>query len=110
MVHFVNATAELTQLLDALEEAIGRGAEQTRAFMASPAGRRVRSLTASGLLLVTPLVLRHPFFRTPLGRVIEIGGAAALIARGAAIIRDWEPAPGTPSRPTSTVTVPPATA
>jgi hypothetical protein len=67
-------------------------------------------LTASGLLLVTPLVLRHPFFRTPLGRVIEIGGAAALIARGAAIIRDWEPAPETRGRPASSVTVPPATA
>ena len=72
----MNATAELTQLLDALEEAVEQGAEQTRAFLASPAGRRVRSMTASGLLLVTPLVLRHPFFRTPLGRVIEIGRAS----------------------------------
>ena len=90
----MNATAELGQLLDALEDAIERGADQTRVFLASPAGRRVRSLTASGLLLATPMVLRHPFFRTPLGRVIEIGGAAALIAKGAAIIRDWEPAPG----------------
>jgi hypothetical protein len=42
--------------------------------------------------------------------VIEIGGAAALIARGAAIIRDWEPAPGTPGRPASSIIVPPATA
>jgi uncharacterized protein (DUF1501 family) len=106
----VNATAELTQLLDALEEAIERGAEQTRAFLASPAGRRVRSMTASGLLLMTPLALRHPFFRTPLGRVIEIGGAAAFVAKGAAIIRDWEPAPGTPERTAATMSVPPATA
>jgi len=90
----VNATADLGQLLDALEGAIERGADQSRAFLASPAGRRVRSLAASGLLLATPMILRHPFFRTPLGRAIEIGGAAALIAKGAAIIRDWEPAPG----------------
>jgi hypothetical protein len=90
----VNATAEIGQLLDALGDAIERGADESRAFLASPAGRRVRSLTASGLLLATPMVLRHPFFRTPLGRAIEIGGAAALIAKGAAIIRDWEPAPG----------------
>jgi len=90
----VTATAELGQLLDALGDAIERGADQGRVFLASPAGRRVRSLTASGLLLATPMILRHPFFRTPLGRVIEIGGAAALIARGAAIIREWEPAPG----------------
>ena len=90
----MNATAELGQLLDALGDAIERGADQTHVFLASPAGRRVRSLTASGLLLATPMVLRHPFFRTPLGRVIEIGGAAALIAKGAAIIRDWEPGTG----------------
>jgi hypothetical protein len=90
----VNATAELGRLLDELGDAIDRGADQSRAFLVSPAGRRARSLTASGLLLATPIILRHPFFRTPLGRVIEIGGAAALIAKGAAIIRDWEPAPG----------------
>ena len=90
----MNATAEIGQLLDALGDAIERGADQSRAFLASPAGRRVRSLTASGLLLATPVILRHPFFRTPLGRVIEIGGAAALIAKGATVIRDWEPAPG----------------
>jgi hypothetical protein len=90
----VNATSELGHLLDALGDAIERGADQSRAFLASPAGRRVRALTASGLLLATPMILRHPFFRTPLGRVIEIGGAAALIAKGAAVIRDWEPAPG----------------
>ena len=90
----MNATAELGQLLDSLGDAVERGADQTRAFLASPAGRRVRAVTASGLLLATPMILRHPFFRTPLGRVIELGGAAALIAKGAAIIRDWEPAPG----------------
>jgi hypothetical protein len=90
----VTTTAELGKLLDALGDALERGADQSREFLASPAGRRVRSLTASGLLLATPMILRHPFFRTPLGRVIEIGGAAALIAKGAAIIREWEPAPG----------------
>jgi hypothetical protein len=89
----VNATAELGQLLDSLGDAVERGADQTRAFLASPAGRRVRAVTASGILLATPMILRHPFFRTPLGRVIEIGGAAALVAKGAALIRDWEPAP-----------------
>jgi hypothetical protein len=42
-------------------------------------------------VLATPMILRHPFFKTPFGRVIEIAGAAALIAKGAEIIRDWEP-------------------
>ena len=91
----MNATAELGRLLGSLGGAVERGADQTRAFLASPTGRRVRTITASGLLLATPVILRHPFFRTPLGRVIEVGGAAALIAKGATVIRDWEPAPGT---------------
>jgi hypothetical protein len=91
----VNATAELGRLLGSLGGAVERGADQTRAFLASPTGRRVRTITASGLLLATPMILRHPFFRTPFGRAIELGGAAALIAKGATVIRDWEPAPGT---------------
>ena len=91
----MNATAELGRLLGSLGGAVERGADQTRAFLASPTGRRVRTITASGLLLATPMILRHPFFRTPLGRAIELGGAAALIAKGATVIRDWEPAPGT---------------
>lgn len=105
----MNAPAELSELLDALGDAVERGADQTRAFLASPTGRRVRSLTAGGLVLATPMILRHPFFRTPLGRVIEIGGVAALIAKGAALIRDWEPAPGS-GRPASTVLAPPGSA
>ena len=91
----MNATAELGRLLGSLGGAVERGADQTRAFLASPTGRRVRTITASGLLLATPMILRHPFFRTPFGRAIELGGAAALIAKGATVIRDWEPAPGT---------------
>ena len=90
----MNATAEFGQLLGSLGDAVERGADQTRAFLASPTGRRVRTLTASGLLLATPMILRHPLFRTPLGRAIELGGAAALVAKGAAVIRDWESAPG----------------
>jgi hypothetical protein len=91
----VNATAELGRLLGSLGGAVERGADQTRAFLASPTGRRVRTITAGGLLLATPMILRHPFFRTPFGRAIELGGAAALIAKGATVIRDWEPEPGT---------------
>ena len=35
----MNATAEMGQLLDSLGDAVERGADQTRAFLASPAGR-----------------------------------------------------------------------
>lgn len=96
----MNATEQLGQLLGSFGVAVERGAEQTRAFLVSPAGRRARSITAGGLLLATPVILRHPFFRTPLGRAIELGGAAALIAKGATVIRDWEPGPGTATEPT----------
>lgn|GEM_PF-1205371 len=96
----MNATEELGQLLGSLGVAVERGADQSRAFLVSPAGRRVRSIAAGGLLLGTPMILRHPFFRTPLGRAIELGGAAALIAKGASLIRDWEPGPGTATEPT----------
>jgi hypothetical protein len=95
----MNATEELGRLLGSLGGAVERGADQTRAFLASPTGRRVRTITASGLLLATPMILRHPFFRTPFGRAIELGGAAALIAKGATVIRDWEPGPGTATTP-----------
>ena len=36
-------------------------------------------------------MLRHPFFRTPLGRVVQVAGGAALLVRVAEAIRDWEP-------------------
>lgn len=89
----MNASSEMTKLVRAFEDAMADGVEQARAFLASPAGRRLRSLAATGLVLATPMILRHPFFRTPLGRLIEVGGAAALVAKVAASIRDWEPAP-----------------
>jgi hypothetical protein len=43
------------------------------------------------------MILRHPFFRTPLGRVVELAGAAALVAKVADVIRDWEPGPVEPA-------------
>ena len=85
--------SDLQRLVRAFEDAVRSGMDETVAFLASPAGRRLRSLTARGLVLATPLVLRHPFFRTPLGRLVQVGGAAALVAKAASMLRDWEPAP-----------------
>jgi hypothetical protein len=48
---------------------------------------------AAGLVLTTPLILRHPFFRTPPGRLVQVVGGAALIAKAADALRDWDPAP-----------------
>ncbi len=89
-------TTELRKLWLAFEDAVNRGADEALEFLASPAGQRLRAITASGLILVTPLIMRHPFFRTPVGRVIQIGGAAALLAKAADALRDWEPAPAGP--------------
>jgi hypothetical protein len=73
--------------------AVDEGLDQTMTFLVSPTGRTVRAVVATGLVLATPVVLRHPFFRTPVGRLIEVAGAAALIAKSAEVIREWEPAP-----------------
>ena len=82
---------EIRRLWNAFEDAVNRGADETLEFLASPRGRRLRAITASGLVLVTPMIMKHPFFRTPVGRVIQIGGAAALVAKAADALRDWEP-------------------
>lgn len=82
---------EVRRLADELEDALVRGADEARAWLGTPQGRRVRAIGARALLLSTPLILRHPFFRTPFGRVIEVAGAAALVAKVADLIRDWEP-------------------
>jgi hypothetical protein len=82
---------EARRLAGELEAALERGVDEARAWLASPAGRRFRAITARGLLLATPLVLRHPFFKTPLGRAISVTGAAALVTKAAERFRDWEP-------------------
>jgi hypothetical protein len=90
---------ELRRLAGELEAALGRGVEDAQAWLASPAGRRLRAITARGLLVATPLILRHPFFKTPLGRAIGLTGAAALVKRAAEGLRDWEPLPGVEAPP-----------
>jgi hypothetical protein len=93
------ASRELGRLWYSFEEAVNRGADETLEFLASPAGIKLRAIMASGLVLATPMIMKHPFFRTPVGRVIQIGGAAALLAKAADALRDWEPAPPSTRRP-----------
>jgi hypothetical protein len=84
----------------AFEDAVNRGADETLEFLASPAGIRLRGIVAGGLVLATPVIMKHPFFRTPVGRVIQIGGAAAFLAKAADALRDWEPPPPSTRRST----------
>lgn len=87
------ASREIRRLWNAFEDAVNRGADETLEFLASPAGIRLRAILAGGLVLATPVIMKHPFFRTPVGRVIQIGGAAAFLAKAADALRDWEPPP-----------------
>ena len=89
---------QLRRWVGELDTALGRGADEARLWLATPTGRRVRALAAQLLIVSAPLVLRHPFFKTPVGRLVELAGGAALLIKAAEIVRDWEPDPlGRPS-------------
>jgi len=79
-----------------LEEALERGADEARAWLATPQGRRLRAIAAQAIIVTAPLVLRHPFFKTPIGRLVQVTGGAALLVRLAELLRDWEPEPFPP--------------
>ena len=60
-------------------------------FLDSPTGRRLRGVLATGLIVSVPLVMRIPGLRrSPIGRLIEVTGGAAIVMAIAEGIRDWE--------------------
>lgn len=79
-----------------LEVALDRGIDEARVWLATPAGRQVRAIAARMLIVSAPLVLRHPFFKTPIGRLVELAGGAALLVKVAELVRDWDPEPAFP--------------
>ena len=81
------------ELVRDAEEVLVAGIDQAKAWLGSPTGRRARSLAARGLILASPVILRHPFFKTPVGRVVELAGGATLVVKLAETIRDWDPSP-----------------
>lgn len=84
---------ELRRWFGELEVALDQGVDEARLWLATPTGRRVRALAAQLLIVSAPLVLRHPFFKTPVGRFVELAGGTALLIKVAEIVRDWEPEP-----------------
>jgi len=72
-------------------QALDRGADEARAWLATPQGRRFRVVVAQALIVSTPVILRHPIFKTPAGRLLEVAGGAALLVKVAELLRDWEP-------------------
>lgn len=80
-----------------LEAAFERGADEARAWLVSERGRRYRAYVAAALALTAPVIMRHPIFRTPIGRIVQLAGGAALLAKVADAIRDWEPVVAPPT-------------
>jgi hypothetical protein len=77
--------------LQGIADRIDTSVDELLAFLDSPAGRRLRKHLATGLILSVPLVMRLPWLkRTPIGKLIELGGGAAILVKVAERIRDWE--------------------
>jgi hypothetical protein len=77
--------------LHAIAERLDASAEEVLEFLDSPAGRRLRRILATGLIVSVPLVLRIPGLRaTPIGRLLTVTGGATVVVKLAEAIRDWE--------------------
>ena len=60
-------------------------------FLDSPTGRRLRNALAMGLIVSVPMIMRIPGLRrSPIGRLVEMVGGAAIVMALAEAIRDWE--------------------
>ena len=79
--------AHVQEMADRIDTTV----DELLAFLDSPSGRRLRKYVATGLIISVPLVMRMPWLRrTPIGKLIELGGGAALVVKFAEMIRDWE--------------------
>lgn len=96
--------AQVQEIADRLDTSV----EEVLAFLDSPSGRRLRKRLATGLILSVPLVMRLPWLRrSPIGKLIELGGGAALVVKVAELIRDWERTQGGGAQP-GALELPPA--
>ena len=98
----------MNERLQEIADRVDVTVDELLAFLDSPAGRRLRRYLATALIISVPLVMRIPGLRrSPIGRLIEVGGGAVVIVKIAELIRDWERRDA--DRPTSRVIdVPPA--
>jgi hypothetical protein len=86
------ALSEGQKLFAEAREVLGSGAEALRVWLATPQGRRFRQLFARMLIVSSPLIFRMKLMKaSPVGRLIEFAGGAAVLIKLAEIIRDWEP-------------------
>jgi hypothetical protein len=81
----------VNERLHQIAERVDMTVDELVSFLESPAGRRLRRYLATALIVSVPIVLRIPGLRrSPIGRLIEVGGGAALVVKLAELIRDWE--------------------
>ena len=81
----------MNERLQEIADRVDVTVDELLAFLDSPAGRRLRRYLATALIISVPLVMRIPGLRrSPIGRLIEVGGGAVVIAKIAELIRDWE--------------------
>jgi len=74
---------------------IDKAVTDARRFLASEEGRKIRHQVAHGLMVAAPIVFMTPIVRrTKLAKLVELGGGAAMVAKLADMIRDWEPGEG----------------
>jgi hypothetical protein len=77
--------------LQELSDWLDTSADEVLAFLDSPGGRRLRRIVATGMILSIPLLMRLPGLRrSPIGKLLEVTGGAALVVKLAEMIRDWE--------------------
>jgi len=81
-------------VVDSVRDTVLAAVDDTRVYLASPQGRRMRRRVAAGLMVAAPVVARMPFMKAGrLGRFVGMAGGAALIVKAAELLRDWEPVP-----------------
>jgi hypothetical protein len=92
-----------------LAERAEMSVDELAEFLDSPTGRRLRGMLATGLVVSVPLVMRVPGLRrSPIGRLVELTGGAAIVMAIAEAIRDWERSEDAKGkRATSVIEVPP---
>ena len=79
--------SRLQQFADRIDASVDDVVE----FLDSPAGRRLRRVLATGLIVSVPLVMRIPGLRaSPIGRLLTVTGGATIVVKLAEAIRDWE--------------------
>jgi len=91
-----------------LAERADIAADELLEFLDSPAGRRLRKVLASAVIVSVPLIMRVPGLkRSPLGRLVAVTGGSAILIGIAEAVRDWERGDAS-GRRRSVVNVPPA--